>query len=344
MTSVAGIAGVATATGARLLVPHRELHQTGAQFTTQAPQIEDQVLTPLQATEQTHGMLWTGGAREGYTGLHRGMVQSLQYISTRTSTLGKQLAQQANYFAVLAAFRLGAAPDVGAPGPVETEWVTGTKPLSQADIKNLIDQHPNGVRKEALTAADRPFVREAESYRDQAQTITNYPRKCWAVDESGGPAILDPLSDDEKEVPSGYASDRPYGQYSEQVKHYADNQLGPYGYHLTPHAGNDRWFPGPDQAGIADASHAEKQASMRGDLSKRVGVNRPQCRSCREYYQAMAQQRGVPQYVADTDMTRIYYPNGEVGIVLQEGGQDVVYIFDKQWATKNLYNPDRRLP
>lgn len=116
--------------GTRLLVPLDEVSATGQQFRAQAPQIEEQVRAPLQATEQTHGLGWTGQAREQYLTLHQRLMPALEHVETRVGTFGTQLGHHASYYAVLNALHFGGTP--GAPAvegglePTEDERVAGT--------------------------------------------------------------------------------------------------------------------------------------------------------------------------------------------------------------------------
>lgn len=129
-----------TSTRTRLLVPLDDLHATSQQFRAQAPLIEEQVRAPLQATEQAHGPMWQGVARERYSELHQGLVQSLDHMQSRIGTLGTQLGHHASYYAVLNAMRFGEAP--GAPTvasglePAEAERVAGKarKPFKWAAV------------------------------------------------------------------------------------------------------------------------------------------------------------------------------------------------------------------
>ena len=59
------------------------------------------------------------------------------------------------------------------------------------------------------------------------------------------------------------------------------------------------------------ATHAEKQLSYRAP-NEPIGVNRPMCDDCQNFFKQLAQRTSQIQVVADPSVTRIFYPNGQV--------------------------------
>ncbi len=350
--------GTGIAAGARERVAPAVLEESGRQVRAHALDLDTQVLAPLEQTEALHSPGWTGLAREQYLGLHQGVVQALQQAQVRVDGLGAAMGRSAADYAQLTHTRFGpGGPTGGGEGaaalPTETEFVSGiTKPMTPREVRDYARK--SGIPGRALTDEEMKNVRDAERARLQAISDSrNAPAdmrtKCWAADETGGPSLVsDAIPDDD--IPSGYAP-REYPQLTPDVKNYADSRLGPYGYTLPTHQRLDTYMKdgqvigGP---GYFAASHAEKQASVRGAFglgqSKRIGVNLAQCRDCRRYFQAAAQERNAMQFVADPYLTRIYYPNGDIGLVLAEGDEREVFIVARQQATADLYRPGSRLP
>jgi hypothetical protein len=345
-------------TGVRELVAPGVLEDSGRQVRGQALDLNTQVLAPLEQTETLHGPGWTGLAREQYLGLHQGVVQALQQTQVRVDGLGAAMGRSAAGYERLTHTRFGpggpAASGAGVAAlPTETEYVSGiTKPMTPQEVRDYARK--SGIQGRALTDEEMKSVRDAERARSQAisdsrNAPTDMSTKCWAADETGGPSLVsDAIPEDD--IPSGYAP-REYPQLTPDVKGYADSRLGPHGYTLPTHQRLDTYMKdgqvigGP---GYFAASHAEKQASVRGAFglgqSKRIGVNLAQCRDCRRYFQAAAQERNAMQFVADPYLTRIYYPNGDIGLVLAEGDEREVFIVGKQQATADLARRGARLP
>ena len=347
--------GTGIAAGARELVAPGVLEDSGRQVRGHALALDTHVLAPLEQTEALHGPGWTGLARERYLSLHQGMTQVLQQAQVRVDGLGAAMGRSAAEYERLTHTRFGPGGPATSRAalPTETEYVSGiTKPMTPEEVRDYARK--SGIQGRALTSAEKNNVQDAERARLQAISDSgNAPAdmrtKCWAADETGGPSLVsDAIPDDD--IPSGYAP-REYPQLTPDVKHYADSRLGPYGYTLPTHQRLDTYMKdgqvigGP---GYFAASHAEKQASVRGAFglgqSKRIGVNLAQCRDCRRYFQAAAQERNAMQFVADPYLTRIYYPNGDIGLVLAEGDEREVFIVGKQQAMADLYRPGARLP
>lgn len=70
--------------------------------------------------------------------------------------------------------------------------------------------------------------------------------------------------------------------------------------------------------GIADATHAEKQAAL-GSPHQPIGVNYRMCDSCQDFFSKHAAYTQRVQYVADSEATRIFYPNGTGKVVAHVG-------------------------
>jgi len=69
---------------------------------------------------------------------------------------------------------------------------------------------------------------------------------------------------------------------------------------------NNGGFPGK-----YNASHAEKQMTV-ASPDEPVGVSKPMCRDCQDYFAAQAQETGRPQVVTDPEVTRVFWPDGSI--------------------------------
>jgi RHS repeat-associated protein len=72
---------------------------------------------------------------------------------------------------------------------------------------------------------------------------------------------------------------------------------------------NNGGFPGK-----YNASHAEKQMTV-ASPDEPVGVSKPMCRDCQDYFAAQAQETGRPQVVTDPEVTRVFWPDGSVDVI-----------------------------
>jgi RHS repeat-associated protein len=104
-----------------------------------------------------------------------------------------------------------------------------------------------------------------------------------------------------KNPPEGYTQATP-----EQVAEYSDE----IGHELRPSGGPDQvnrgGFPGK-----FNASHAEKQMALQHP-NEPLGVSKPMCPDCQNFFKLHAEYTGKPQYVTDPQMTRIFHPDGTV--------------------------------
>lgn len=64
-------------------------------------------------------------------------------------------------------------------------------------------------------------------------------------------------------------------------------------------------------SGRVHGSHAEKQAAVLSPDDP-VGVSKPMCLDCQAWFRQRAIDRGVPQFVADPEGTRVFMPDGTV--------------------------------
>ncbi len=101
--------------------------------------------------------------------------------------------------------------------------------------------------------------------------------------------------------PDGYTPVPP-----EDVAAYSDK----IGHDLKPSGAFDQvnqgGFPGK-----FNASHAEKQMTI-ASPGDPIGVSKPMCPDCVNFFKSNAQYTGNPQTVTDPEMTRIFNPNGTV--------------------------------
>ena len=70
--------------------------------------------------------------------------------------------------------------------------------------------------------------------------------------------------------------------------------------------------------GIADATHAEKQAAI-GSLNQPIGVSYLMCDSCQDFFSKHAMYTGRIQYVADPKVARIFYSDGTGSVISHSG-------------------------
>jgi hypothetical protein len=358
-------------TGVREQVAPAALEDSGRQVRGHALALDTQVLAPLEQTETLHGPGWTGLAREQYLGLHHGVTQALQQAQVRVDGLGAAMGRSAGEYQRLTQARFGPGGPAGAgeatlaAPPTETEYVgANRRMLTRDEVRQLAQSDARVVQRRPLSTDELRHVQHAEQYSKDAEAASaNGPaemsKKCWAVDETGQEALVDGDADIGN-LPSGYKNPRPpYPQltpkvhaYSEELKRnplppgnpYNAPQLRPY--EPAPHQFDYNRYTGQGYDGQYNLSHAEKQASMRGNYTrdpKVVGINIPQCPDCRRYYQAVAVNRGLPQFISDPEMTRIYYPNGMVGVVVEDSGAQVVYIYRAQDALAS-FDANGRIP
>lgn len=64
------------------------------------------------------------------------------------------------------------------------------------------------------------------------------------------------------------------------------------------------------------ASHAEKKMAINSP-NQPIGVSKPMCRDCKEFFKKHAQYQGKDQIVTDTKVTRIFHPDGNVTKILK---------------------------
>lgn len=348
------------ATGGHVRVAIQDLGQAGQQFRAQAQNLNVQVISPLNDVESSHGVTWQSGSHGAYLRLHKGLVASLGHVQQATHRMGATMEQSAGAYSVLNQTRFNGAPGLPGDGsdPFDTIRVAGqAKPPTLAEVQALQNKYPGKVNARALTPDEARSLQQSEDARLRAMSAadrapSDMKGKCWAADETKKDPLVWDSEDDEDPVPSGFKSPRPpYPQLTPDVAQYTQ-KLSPYGYTLRPNSALDTFIDenGAVQGapGFFNASHAEKQASMRGDFgfgqSKRIGINIGQCRDCRQYFWATAQERGAAQFVTDPYVSRIYYPNGDVGIVFDpvgQEGQQAVYVIDRDIAQAGLFKSGR---
>jgi hypothetical protein len=128
------------------------------------------------------------------------------------------------------------------------------------------------------------------------------------------------VASDGKRTVSGWA-DPPSG-FSHAAPEQVAAQSKKMGHNLASAGGNDQVKLGGFK-GKYQASHAEKQLSMLCP-DEPIGVSKPMCNDCQNYFSKLARDRGKPQVVADPEVTRIFRPDGSVGVVDKNGAVSLV--------------------
>jgi hypothetical protein len=85
------------------------------------------------------------------------------------------------------------------------------------------------------------------------------------------------------------------------------------GHDLTPDPARDQtWRQGSDGwPGKYQAPHAEKQQALTAP-DHPIGVSKPMCPDCVEFFRRHATHTGQPQIVTDPDGTRLFHPDGRI--------------------------------
>ena len=101
--------------------------------------------------------------------------------------------------------------------------------------------------------------------------------------------------------PRGYADVTPeeVAEYSKKIGH----ELKAAGAQDQVHRGG---FPGK-----YFSSHAEKKMAVHSP-NEPIGVSKPMCKDCKEFFKKHAQYQGQDQAVGDTVVTRIFHADGTV--------------------------------
>ncbi len=169
----------------------------------------------------------------------------------------------------------------------------------QHAVKALRRSSRNEIR---LTAREETGVSTAISKLDAALTSSlDVTKKTVAI------------SGDKKTV-SGFAEVAPEGfdrATTDQVRELGDSFFPKFNF---PNGGaNDQ-----GEVGRYYASHAEKQMAVLKP-NEPIGVSKPMCKNCRNFFSQLAIKRGKEQIVSDPNVTRVFHTDGTVTEIFPSG-------------------------
>jgi Domain of unknown function (DUF4157) len=159
---------------------------------------------------------------------------------------------------------------------------------------NLLENKIQSAEEAMETAARKSRQMPSKKLQDKAVAITERN-----LDPARGVRVRKTALSGWKAIP-----ERPLKAAPEEVAQHAKK----IGHDLPPAGAQDQIKRG-GFTGKHYASHAEKQQIVKAP-NQPVGVSRPMCADCIDFFQKEATFRGQPQVVSDPYTTRVFEPNG----------------------------------
>lgn len=163
----------------------------------------------------------------------------------------------------------------------------------EPNLKQISEQEKQELRekyKEELIKADAAEKKATLFYKNYAAIKSSNHRKTFA---SNGKMMMSGYTGEKNEPPPPECS---RVEPEEMFPHCKK-----IGHQLTPHMGDN------GVSGRFNACHAEKQLSMR--TTEPIGVSRPMCKNCKNYFQKQSKYQGKALIVKDPQATRIFFPD-----------------------------------
>lgn len=222
-------------------------------------------------------------------------------------------------------WQIGAKPSLAALQADMADAATGKDGWSQAVPVGSLDAELQQAITDS-TGAEQAATQAARTYRRQ----TGDWKVFGVTGDADGPRFMSGWADPEQQRLTQLAQTKAQilGSPFPSATRFDQGELGRYAAaHVEPHAE----LTGPaDVAVQAEEATLESATGATGPAGPRVlGISFTPCPSCRRFLETEVPTTDTPLLVRDPTTTRIFYPNGTVGVLWNEE-PDTVYLYSQE--------------